>query len=72
MTSDEEAITVFSLLCAEPVTNLMCAFFNRFVFVISSIVIIARKSVQTPISGFGRALIRITKFTNPKSVSEKR
>lgn len=67
---EEDAIPAFSSL--QFPTNLIWAFFKRFDFVVSNKVVTTRNKAQTPISGLDKLRMRITKFMNPKSVTEKR
>lgn len=68
--SDEDATEVFSTLLLP--TYFMWAFFKRLDFAVSNNVVTTKKNAQTPISGFDRLRMRIIKFKNPKSVTEKR
>jgi hypothetical protein len=69
-TKEEDAIEVFSSLLLP--TNFICAFFKRLDFAVSKSVVITKKSAQTPISGFDKLRIRITKFTKPNIVTANR
>jgi len=70
ITKEDEAIEVFSALWLP--TNFICAFFRRFDFVASNKLVTIKKKAQTPICGFVKLRIRITKFTSPKKVNENR
>jgi hypothetical protein len=51
----------------------MCAFFKRPLFVVSKMVVMARKSDQVPICGFDKEnRMRTMKFISPKRVTENR
>ena len=70
-TSEEDAIPIFSSLF--PATYLICAFFKRFVLLVSNNVVIIRKKAHMPICGLDNPhRIRMTKLINPKSVRENR
>ncbi len=49
ISKDEDAITAFCSPSMFAVTNFICAFFNRALFVFSNTVIIVRKRAQVPI-----------------------
>ena len=67
---EEDATAVFS--SPLPPTNFICAFFRRLDLAVSNKVVTTKNKAHTPISGFCKCLIRITKLASAKSVMEKR
>jgi hypothetical protein len=70
--NEEDAIADFSSSLLVALTNIMCAFFSKPLFVASKRVVIVKNNAHVPISALLNCLISTIKFTNPKTNREHR